>query len=51
LPALYQLNLVTKAVLYTYSVQATVFSRLIVQDNYLFASYEMQKAISGISSH
>lgn len=48
---LYQLNPATKAVLHTHSVQATVFSRLISQDNYLFAGYEMQKAITGISSH
>tara|TARA_R110002126_G_scaffold43555_8_gene124878 strand:- start:27570 stop:28220 length:651 start_codon:yes stop_codon:yes gene_type:complete len=48
---LYQLNPATKAVLHTHSVQATVFSRLVSQDNYLFAGYEMQKAISGISSH
>ncbi|KKO44545.1 methylthioribulose-1-phosphate dehydratase [Arsukibacterium ikkense] len=48
---LYQLNPASKAVLHTHSVQATVFSRLISQDNYLFAGYEMQKAISGISSH
>ena len=48
---LYQLNPATKAVLHTHSVQATVFSKLINQDNYLFAGYEMQKAISGVSSH
>ncbi len=48
---LYQLNSATKAVLHTHSVQATVFSRLISQDHYLFVGYEMQKAIGGISSH
>lgn len=48
---LYQLDPAIKAVLHTHSVQATVFSRLISQDNYLFAGYEMQKAISGINSH
>ena len=48
---LYQLDPQIKAVLHTHSVQATVFSRVITDDNYLFSGYEMQKAISGHSSH
>ncbi|WP_166838377.1 methylthioribulose 1-phosphate dehydratase [Rheinheimera pleomorphica] len=48
---LYQLDPNIKAVLHTHSVQATVFSRLITDDSYLFSGYEMQKAISGHSSH
>jgi methylthioribulose-1-phosphate dehydratase len=48
---LYQLDSQIKAVLHTHSVQATVFSRLINDDSYLFTGYEMQKAISGHSSH
>lgn len=48
---LYQLDSQIKAVLHTHSVQATVFSRLMNDDNYLFTGYEMQKAISGHSSH
>ena len=48
---LYQLEPNIKAVLHTHSVQATVFSRLITDDSYLFSGYEMQKAISGHSSH
>ncbi|GAB2928164.1 methylthioribulose 1-phosphate dehydratase [Rheinheimera gaetbuli] len=48
---LYQLDPAIKAVLHTHSVQATVFSRLIKDESYLFCGYEMQKAISGNSSH
>ena len=48
---LYQLDPAIKAVLHTHSMQATVFSRLISDDSYLFHGYEMQKAISGNSSH
>ena len=48
---LYQLDGKIKAVLHTHSVQATVFSRLIAEDSYLFNGYEMQKAISGNTSH
>ena len=48
---LYQLDSRIKAVLHTHSVHATVFSRLINQDSYNFQGYEMQKAISGNSSH
>ncbi|SEI04374.1 methylthioribulose-1-phosphate dehydratase [Rheinheimera pacifica] len=48
---LYQLDSRIKAVLHTHSVHATVFSRLINQDSYDFQGYEMQKAISGNSSH
>jgi methylthioribulose-1-phosphate dehydratase len=48
---LYQLDPAIKAVLHTHSVPATVFSRLISDDSYLFHGYEMQKAISGNSSH
>lgn len=48
---LYQLDSNIKAVLHTHSVPATVFSRLFQQDSYLFQGYEMQKAISGNTSH
>ncbi|WP_333606877.1 methylthioribulose 1-phosphate dehydratase [Arsukibacterium sp.] len=48
---LYQLDPQIKVVLHTHSVQATVFSRLIEQEQYFFTGYEMQKAISGCSSH
>lgn len=48
---LYQLDPAIKAVLHTHSVQATVFSRLISGNSYIFHGYEMQKAISGNSSH
>lgn len=48
---LYQLDSQIKAVLHTHSIQATVFSRLINEDSYLFHGYEMQKAISGNNTH
>lgn len=48
---LYQLDPAIKAVLHTHSVQATVFSRLFNEQRYVFHGYEMQKAISGNSSH
>lgn len=48
---LYQLDGQIKAVLHTHSVQATVFSRLISEDSYPFTGYEMQKAISGNTTH
>ncbi|MDP5138649.1 methylthioribulose 1-phosphate dehydratase, partial [Rheinheimera baltica] len=48
---LYQLDPQIKAVLHTHSIQATVFSRLISEDSYLFQGYEMQKAISGNTTH
>lgn len=48
---LYQLDPEIKAVLHTHSVPATVFSRLVPGENYQFLGYEMQKAISGHSSH
>ncbi|MDP5142225.1 methylthioribulose 1-phosphate dehydratase [Rheinheimera baltica] len=48
---LYQLDPQIKAVLHTHSVQATVFSRIISEDSYLFQGYEMQKAISGNTTH
>ncbi|WP_425317309.1 methylthioribulose 1-phosphate dehydratase [Stutzerimonas chloritidismutans] len=39
------------AVLHTYSVNATVLSRVALADSLVFADYELQKAFSGISSH
>ena len=48
---LYQLDPQIKAVLHTHSVQATVFSRIISEDSYLFQGYEMQKAFSGNTTH
>ncbi len=48
---LYQLDSQIKAVLHTHSVPATVFSRLIADDSYSFTGYEMQKAISGNTTH
>ncbi|MBZ9613652.1 methylthioribulose 1-phosphate dehydratase [Rheinheimera maricola] len=48
---LYQLDPAIKAVLHTHSVQATVFSRLFSEQSYLFHGYEMQKAISGNTTH
>jgi methylthioribulose-1-phosphate dehydratase len=48
---LYQLDTSIKAVLHTHSVSATVFSRLIGAEQYIFTGYEMQKAISGNLSH
>ncbi|WP_337879970.1 methylthioribulose 1-phosphate dehydratase [Rheinheimera sp.] len=49
--ALYQLYPDAKAVLHTHSVQATVFSRVVLQPHYCFDGYEMQKAIQGTMSH
>ena len=48
---LYQLDSQIKAVLHTHSVPATVFSRLFSEDSYVFHGYEMQKAISGNTTH
>jgi len=48
---LYQLDPAIKVVLHTHSVAATVFSRVITDEQHLFDGYEMQKAISGIKSH
>lgn len=48
---LYQLDPQIKTVLHTHSVHATVFSRLIGDDQHLFTGYEMQKAIYGVSCH
>ena len=39
------------AVLHTHSVNATVLSRLTVEDFIEFEDYELQKAFSGISTH
>lgn len=48
---IYQLDPAVKAVLHTHSVQATVFSRIITTDQYIFSGYEMQKSIRGQQSH
>lgn len=48
---LYQLDPAIKVVLHTHSVAATVFSRIISSEQYLFSGYEMQKAITGVNSH
>lgn len=48
---LYQLDPAIKVVLHTHSVAATVFSRVIAEQQHLFNGYEMQKAISGVTSH
>ena len=47
---LYQLDPHIKAILHTHSVPATVFSRLISDDSYLFSGYALQQAINGHSS-
>lgn len=39
------------AVLHTHSVNATVLSRLCLSDSLVFADYELQKALGGISTH
>ena len=39
------------AVLHTHSVNATVLSRLCLNDSLVFADYELQKAFSGVATH
>lgn len=39
------------AVLHTHSVNATVLSRLVEDDQVTFVDYELQKAFSGVTSH
>ncbi|MCZ2722532.1 methylthioribulose 1-phosphate dehydratase [Marinomonas sp. 15G1-11] len=48
---IYDLDESAQAVFHTHSVQATVFSRLIDAPSYRFNGYEMQKSITGNTSH
>ena len=48
---LYQLDKNTGAVLHTHSVCTTVFSKVLNENSWPITGYEMQKAITGFSSH
>ncbi|WP_422381318.1 methylthioribulose 1-phosphate dehydratase [Marinicellulosiphila megalodicopiae] len=49
--ALYELSLDTHCVLHTHSVAATVLSRYIKGDVFSVSGYEMQKSLTGYTSH